>query len=52
MFDEEFVENDVWKHFNAVKNGQVFDLEEELFGTTAALNVPEALHQLEKIFYQ
>ncbi|MEK4128810.1 heme ABC transporter substrate-binding protein IsdE [Solibacillus sp. FSL W8-0474] len=52
MFDEEFVENDVWKHFNAVKNGQVFDLEEELFGTTAALNVPDALHQLEKIFYQ
>ncbi|WP_336045808.1 heme ABC transporter substrate-binding protein IsdE [Solibacillus ferritrahens] len=52
MFDEEFVKNDVWKHFNAVKNGQVFDLEEELFGTTAALNVPDALHQLEKIFYQ
>ncbi|MEK3764788.1 heme ABC transporter substrate-binding protein IsdE [Solibacillus sp. FSL K6-4121] len=52
MFDKEFVENDVWKHFNAVKNGQVFDLEEELFGTTAALNVPDALHQLEKIFYQ
>lgn len=52
MFDEEFVKNDVWKHFNAVKNGQVFDLEEELFGTTAALNVPEALHQLVDIFYQ
>ncbi|MEK4384918.1 heme ABC transporter substrate-binding protein IsdE [Solibacillus sp. FSL W7-1464] len=51
MFDEEFAKNDVWKHFNAVKNGQVYDLEEELFGTTAALNVPEALNQLVEIFY-
>ena len=52
MFDEEFVTNDVWKHFNAVKNGNVYDLEEELFGTTAALNVPEALNQLVEIFYK
>ncbi|WP_339175351.1 heme ABC transporter substrate-binding protein IsdE [Solibacillus sp. FSL R5-0691] len=51
MFDEEFTKNDVWKHFNAVKNGQVYDLEEELFGTTAALNVPEALNELVEIFY-
>ena len=51
MFDEEFEKNDVWKHFNAVKNGRVYDLEEELFGTTAALNVPEALNQLVEIFY-
>ncbi|MGN7477123.1 heme ABC transporter substrate-binding protein IsdE [Solibacillus silvestris] len=52
MFDEEFLTNDVWKHFNAVKDGQVYDLEEELFGTTAALNVPEALNRLVEIFYQ
>lgn len=52
MFDEEFVKNDVWKHFNAVKNGHVYDLEEELFGTTAALNVPEALNELVEIFYK
>lgn len=52
MFDEEFVTNDVWKHFNAVKNGNVYDLEEELFGTTAALNVPEALNELVEIFYK
>ena len=51
MFDEKFAKNDVWKHFNAVKNGQVYDLEEELFGTTAALNVPEALNELVEIFY-
>lgn len=51
MFDEEFKTNDVWKHFDAVKNNRVYDLEEELFGTTAALNVPEALDQLVEIFY-
>ena len=52
MFDEEFKTNDVWKHFNAVKNGRVYDLEEELFGTTAALNVSEALQVLYEIFYE
>jgi len=52
MFDEEFVTNDVWKHFDAVKNVRVYDLEEELFGTTAALNAPEALAQLQEIFYE
>ena len=52
MFDDEFKTNDVWKHFAAVKNGEVYDLEEELFGTTAALNVPEALNELVTIFYK
>ena len=52
MFDEEFQTNDVWKHFDAVKNGKVYDLEEELFGTTASLQVPQALGQLMEIFYR
>ncbi|GAB0167533.1 heme ABC transporter substrate-binding protein IsdE [Lysinibacillus sp. CTST325] len=52
MFDEEFKTNDIWKHFNAVKNGKVYDLEEELFGTTASLKVPQALGQLMEIFYR
>lgn len=52
MFDEEFKTNDVWKHFNAVKTGKVYDLEEELFGTTASLQVPTALGQLMEIFYR
>ena len=51
MFDEEFKTNDVWKHFDAVKNDRVYDVPEELFGTTAALNVPEALNELREIFY-
>lgn len=51
MFDEEFQANDIWKHFDAVKNNKVYDLEEELFGTTAALNVDLALDQLSEIIY-
>ncbi|MFJ7735889.1 heme ABC transporter substrate-binding protein IsdE [Lysinibacillus sp. NPDC097287] len=52
MFDEEFKTNGIWKHFSAVKNGKVYDLEEELFGTTASLQVPQALGQLMEIFYR
>ncbi len=52
MFNEEFQTNDVWKHFDAVKNDKVYDLEEELFGTTASLQVPTALGQLMEIFYR
>ena len=51
MFDEEFRTNDVWKHFNAVKNGRVYDLEEELFGTTGNLAAVEALEVLEQYLY-
>lgn len=52
MFNEEFKTNDVWKHFDAVKNEKVYDLEEELFGTTASLQAPVALGQLMEIFYR
>lgn len=52
MFDEEFKTNDIWKHFDAVKNGKVYDLEEELFGTTSSLQVPQALGLLMEIFYR
>ena len=52
MFDEEFKTNDIWKHFEAVENDKVYDLEEELFGTTASLQVPQALGQLMEIFYR
>lgn len=52
MFNEEFKTNDIWKHFNAVKNDRVYDLEEPLFGTTANLQAPEALRQLIDIMYE
>lgn len=52
MFDEEFRSNDVWKHFDAVKNGRVYDLEETLFGTTGNLAAAEALDVLLKILHE
>lgn len=51
MFDEEFKKNDIWKHFDAVKNGRVYDLEEELFPTTATIRADEALDELVKYLY-
>ncbi|MFS0689304.1 heme ABC transporter substrate-binding protein IsdE [Sporosarcina sp. 179-K 8C2 HS] len=52
MFDEEFRSNDVWKHFDAVKNGRVYDLEETLFGTTGNLAAAEALDELMKMLHE
>ena len=48
MFDKEFKTNDIWKHFVAVKNNRVYDLEERLFGTTGNLAAIEALDELKK----
>ena len=52
MFDEEFKTNDIWKHFNAVKNDRVYDLEEPVYGTTANLHVIEALEGLTKLLHE
>lgn len=52
MFDKEFKRNDIWKHFDAVKNNRVYDLEEELFPTTANLKMDKALDKLVEIFYE
>ncbi|TBL74026.1 heme ABC transporter substrate-binding protein IsdE [Paenibacillus thalictri] len=51
MFDQEFKKNDIWKHFEAVKNNRVYDLQEELFGTTGNLAATEALDALMKMLY-
>ncbi|PFF06673.1 heme ABC transporter substrate-binding protein IsdE [Bacillus cereus] len=51
MFDKEFKTNDIWKHFEAVKNNRVYDLEERLFGTTGNLTAIEALDELKKMMY-
>ncbi|NOU94526.1 heme ABC transporter substrate-binding protein IsdE [Paenibacillus sp. LMG 31456] len=51
MFDKEFKKNDIWKHFDAVKNNRVYDLEEELFGTTGNLAATQALDALVKMLY-
>ncbi|MBB3112456.1 iron complex transport system substrate-binding protein [Paenibacillus phyllosphaerae] len=51
MFDQEFQENDIWKHFNAVQQGRVYDLPEELFPTTANMAVAEALDAMVDMLY-
>lgn len=52
MFDKEFQTNDIWKHFNAVQHGRVYDLAEERFGTTGSLAVLEALDELMGMLYE
>lgn len=51
MFDKEFTENDIWKHFKAVKGERVYDLEETRFGTTANLAALEALDELIELLH-
>lgn len=51
MFKKDFMENDIWKHFRAVKEGRVYDLDYKKFGMSAKFNYKEALADLEKIFY-
>lgn len=52
MFAEEFQTNDIWKHFAAVKENQVYDLSYEKFGMSANFSYPEALEELENILYE
>lgn len=51
MFDKEFKENDIWKHFDAVKEGRVYDLTYEYFGMSATFDYPKALEELQPILY-
>lgn len=52
MFAEEFNTNDIWKHFRAVQEGKVYDLDNAKFGMSANFAYPEALEELETILYQ
>ena len=51
MFAEEFRTNDIWKHFDAVKNDRVYDLPHDKFGMSANFTYPEALEILDGILY-
>lgn len=51
MFKKDFAENDIWKHFRAVKEGRVYDLDHKKFGMSAKFNYKEALNDLDKLFY-
>ncbi len=51
MFENEFSTNDIWKHFKAVENGKVYDLDNNKFGMSATFNYEEALKELEGFLY-
>lgn len=51
MFAKEFSTNDIWKHFKAVQEGKVYDLDSGLFNMSATFRYPEALEALEPILY-
>ena len=51
MFNEEFATDDIWQHFEAVKNGRVYDLTYEYFGMSADFDYPEALEELQPMLY-
>ncbi len=52
MFDEEFSSNDIWKHFDCVKAGEVYDLDYKKFGMSAKFNYKEALADLKEVLYE
>lgn len=51
-FDEEFKTNDIWKHFDAVKNNRVYNLDNKYFGMSATMAYKEGLKILDEIFYE
>ena len=51
MFDEEFKTNDIWKHFKAVQEGKVYDLDPSKFNMSANFSYPEALSELQGMLY-
>ena len=51
MFAEEFATNDIWKHFRAVQENQVYQLDYQLFGMSCTFEWPDALEVLREILY-
>lgn len=51
MFAKEFETNDVWKHFRAVQNGKVYDLDSSLFNMSANFSYSDALEELQPLLY-
>ncbi len=51
MFEKEFSENDIWKHFRAVQEGRVYDVDYMLFGMSATFDYPQALADLEPMLF-
>ena len=51
MFADEFATNDIWKHFRAVQEGRVYDLDSALFNMSANFSYSEALKALQPMLY-
>ena len=51
MFAKEFETNDVWKHFRAVQDGKVYDLDSSLFNMSANFSYSDALEALQPLLY-
>lgn len=51
MFAEEFSTNDIWKHFRAVQEGRVYNLDPALFSMSANFRYGEALEALQPMLY-
>lgn len=51
MFAKEFENNDVWKHFRAVQDGKVYDLDSSLFNMSANFSYSDALEALQPLLY-
>ena len=49
MFEKDFAENDIWQHFEAVKNKRVYDLSYGSFGMSANFKYQDALEELQGI---
>lgn len=51
MFAKEFAENENWRHFDAVKESKVYDLDYKKFGMSANFEYQEALEDLQEILW-
>ncbi len=52
MFRKEFKNDDIWSHFDCVKAGEVYDLDNTKFGMSANFNYKEGLKDLKEILYK
>lgn len=51
MFAKEFSTNDIWRHFRAVQENHVYQLDYSLFGMSCTFDWPQALEVLREILY-
>lgn len=51
MFEEEFKTNDIWQHFDAVKNNRVYDLNNENCGMSATFRYKDAIEEICSYLY-